>query len=148
MRKHRRSPTLHPVTRNGFAALEDECEDRKRDKLSLFSDKILVVGVSQVRYFDRAFCARDRKNRTLTCYLVEGIGDIGDRLGSVRAGESFRSTVCVSAGGNDIGRIRRQELFTRYRETLDRVRDLGGTPLCVVSCPAGLWEQDGGLKHL
>ena len=32
-------------------------------------------------------------------------------------------TVCISAGGNDIDRVR------RYREALGRVRDLGGIPV-------------------
>ena len=34
------------------------------------------------------------------------------------------ASVCISAGGNDIGRVRRQELFRRYREALGRVASL------------------------
>ena len=49
-RGHRRSPTPHPLTRNGFAALQDEYEDGKTVEFSLSSGKTLVVGDSQVRY--------------------------------------------------------------------------------------------------
>ena len=41
----------------------------------------------------------------LACYLGACIGDVGDRLGSVLAGESVAHTVCVSADGNDIDRL-------------------------------------------
>ena len=63
----------------------------------------------------------------LSCFLKAGLGDVDDRLGSVLVREGVASTVCISAGGNDIGRIRRQELFRRYREALGRVRDLSDT---------------------
>ena len=56
-----------------------------------------------------------------------GIGDIGNMLGSVLVGNGVVPNVCIGAGGNDIGRVRRQELFKRYREILGRVKDLGGT---------------------
>ena len=65
MRGHRRLLTSHPVTRNNFAALEDEYEDEKTDEVSLSSGKTLVVDQSHVTYFNRAFCVRERKNRML-----------------------------------------------------------------------------------
>ena len=76
------------------------------------------------------------------------IGYIGDRLGSALLGEGVATTVCVSAKGNEISSDRRQELFRRYKKTLGKVMDLGSTLLCGTSCPAGLQQQDGGLKHL
>ena len=79
------------------------------------------------------------------CLPGAGVGDVGDRLGSVLAGEGVAPTVCISAGGNDIGKVRNEELFRRYREALGRVRELGGTPVLCGILPrkyvgAGWWS--------
>ena len=71
-RGHKSSLTPHPVTRNSFAALEDECEDGKTDKPCLPSRKTLVVSNSQLRYLDRAFYARDRKHGMIACFPGRG----------------------------------------------------------------------------
>ena len=67
------------MTRNGFAALQDKCEAGETVEPSLSSGKTLV-GDSPVRYLDRAFCARNRKHRTLACFPGAGIGDVGLRV--------------------------------------------------------------------
>ena len=64
------------MTSSSFGILENECEDGQADELSLSSGKTLVVGDIKVRYFDRAFCARYRKNRALACFPGAEIRDI------------------------------------------------------------------------
>ena len=91
--------------------------------------KVVVIGDSQVRFLDRVFCDKDRKNRISVCLPGAGIGDVGDRVGRCLAGEGVKPIVCLSAGGNDIGRVRSEELVRRCKETLGRVRDLGGVPV-------------------
>ena len=124
-------PPPQIVTRNSFSALGDECEreDLKVAETALSTGKVVVVGDSQVRNIGRTFCARDSKRRICVCLPGAGIGEVGARLGSVMSGEGVAPTVCISAGGNDIGRVRNEELFRRYREALGRVRDLGGMPV-------------------
>ena len=41
-------------------------------------------------------------------------------------------------GGNDLGRIRSEELFRSYKEALGRVRDLEGSPVLCGILPCGL----------
>ena len=86
--------------------LEDECNDGESVDTSLSSGKILVMGDSQVRYLDRAFCAGDRKHRMLAYFPDAAIGYVGDWVGSVLAGEGVIPTICISVGGNKIGRFR------------------------------------------
>lgn len=126
------------AVKNSFAVLNDQCTgvQEKTDETTLSSrkkGKIVVVGDSQVRGLGRLFCARDSERRMCVCLPGAGIGDVADRLEGVLAGEGEAPTVVISAGGNDIGRTRPEEIFRRYREALGRVRDLGGTPvLCGV----------------
>ena len=63
------------------------------------------------------------------CLPGAGVGDVAERLEGVLGGEGVAPTVCISAGGNDIGRVRPEELWRRYRQALGRVRELGGTPV-------------------
>ena len=102
---------------------------RKEASGGAVEGKVVVVGDSQVRYLDRVFCDRDRKNRISVCLPGAGIGDVGDRVGRCLAGEGVKPIVCLSAGGNDIGRVRSEELYRKCQETLGRVRDLGGVPV-------------------
>mgnify|MGYP003334593745 FL=1 len=37
--------------------------------------------------------------------------------------------VCLSVGGNDVGKVGIVELFRRFRETLGLIRDRGGVPV-------------------
>ena len=78
---------------------------------------------------DRAFCARDRKRRTRVCFPGAGIGHVAERLDRVLSGEGTNPVVCLSVGGNDIGKVRSEELFKRYREALGKIRDRGGIPI-------------------
>ena len=61
------------------------------------------------------------------CLPGAGIGEVSDRLEDVLAGEGDAPTVVISSGVNDLGRIRSEELFRRHKETLARVRNLGGS---------------------
>ena len=117
------SPPL--TTTNVFSSLE-EVDLSKAEEGTLPASKTLIVGDSQVRYLDRAFCDRDRRNRTRVCFPGAGVREVGDRVARVMAGEGSKPIVCFSAGGNDIGRTTSEELRRRFREALGRVRDLGG----------------------
>ena len=130
--------TAQPVEcRNSFAALaeaeEEEVEEVKEvertDEPSLSKSKILVVGDSQVRYLDRTFCAKDRSRRTRVCFPGAGVGDVSDRLVRCMAGEGTRPIVCLSVGTNDVGKVRSEELFRRFREALGKIRDRGAVPV-------------------
>ena len=133
-------------TRNSFSVLEDLCADaentRKTDETTLSSGKVVVVGDSQVRGLGKVLSSRGGKRWMSVCLPGAGVGDVVERS------EGVAPTVCISAGGNDIGRVRPQELLRRLRQALERVRDLGGPLSCVVSCRASMWVQDGGLTPL
>ena len=92
-------------------------------------DKILIIGDSQVRYLDSAFCNKDRKNRTRVCMPGARIGDVVDKLGKCLAGEGVKPVVCLSAGGNDVGNIGSEELFRRCKMALGRIQNLGAVPV-------------------
>ena len=77
------------------------------------------------------------------CLPGTEIGKVSDRLEDVLAGEGDASTVVISVGGNDLGRIRSEELFKRYKEVLGRVRDLGGSP---VLCGCGILPRRLGQR--
>ena len=91
-----------------------------------------------MRGLGRVFCARDARRRMCVCLPGAGVGDVDERLEDVLAGEGVAPVVCLSAGRNDMSRVRPEELLRRYRQALGRVRDLGGTPFSVVSCLLGL----------
>ena len=140
-------------TRNSFSGLEDQCagESEKTDETTLSSGKVVVVGDSQVRGLGRVFCARDARRRMCVCLPGAGVGDVVDRLEGVLGGEGVAPTVCISAGGNDIGRVRPVELWRRFRQALERVRALGGTPVvCGVlprrSAGARWWSEATALN--
>ena len=123
-----------PETRNSFSALEDQCsgdsnDGVQADESTLPAGKCVVVGDSQVRGLGRLFCARDAERRMCVCLPGVGVGDVVERLDGVLRGEGVAPTVCISAGGNDIGIVSSEELLRRYRQALGRVRDLGGTPV-------------------
>ena len=135
-RSKRKGKTASPEpvvteTRNSFSGLEDQCsgDSKKTDETTLSSGKVVVVGDSQVRGLGKVFGARDARRRMCVCLPGAGIGDVADRLEGVLGGEGVAPTVCISAGGNDIGRVRPEELWRRYRQALARVRELGGTPV-------------------
>ena len=127
--------------KNTFTVLKDQCTGeavKKTDETILSSGKkykkgkIVVVGDSQVRGLGRLFCARDSKTRMCVCLPRAGIGEMSNRLKDVLAGEGDTPTVVISAGGNDLGRIKSEVQFRRYKEALGRVKELGGSPyICV-----------------
>ena len=138
----RTAPALPPApeTRNSFSVLRDECsgtEDTRKTEETTPSTgskpqvkgKVVIVGDSQVRGLGRVFCARDSSSRMCVCLPGAGVGDVVDRLDSVLAGEGVAPTVCFSVGGNDVGRVRDEELVRRYRIALGKVRELGGVPV-------------------
>ena len=45
------------------------------------------------------------------------------------AGEGTKPIVCLSAGGNDIGKVGSEELLRRFKEVLGKIRDKGGIPV-------------------
>ena len=76
------------------------------------------------------------------CLPGAGVEQVADRMEGVLAGEGVSPTVCFSVGGNDIGRLRPQELASRYRAALGRAKDLGVTPVVLGVLPrrfAGGW---------
>ena len=75
------------------------------------------------------FFSRNARRRMCVCLPGAGVGDVADRLEGALAGEGIAPTVCFSVGGNDVGRVRDEELFRRYRIALGKVRDLGGVPV-------------------
>lgn len=132
----RQAPKDQVECKNSFLALsglkeveEEVKEVRKVDANSLPRGNILVVGDSQVRYLDRAFCARDRKRRTRVCFPGAGVGHVSERIEACMANEGIKPIVCLSAGGNDVGKVRSEELLRRFKEVLGKVRDRGGIPL-------------------
>ena len=142
-------PQDQVVCRNSFHALSELNEEevkvvgnRKVDDKSLPTGNILVVGDSQVRYLDRTFCARDKKRRTRVCFPGAGIGHVSERIEACMANEGTKPIVCLSAGGNDIGRVHGVELLRRFKEVLGKVRDRGGIPVvCGILPRRGVsWE--------
>ena len=135
-RKKKKGKATFPVTpvtqtRNSFSGLEDQCSGNigKTEETTLSKGKVVVVGDSQVRGLGRLFCVRDARRRMCVCLPGAGVRDVAERLEGVLGGEGVAPTVCISAGGNDIGKVRPEELLRRYRQALERVRELGGTPV-------------------
>ena len=158
-RKGKPAPPVKAVleTRNKFSVLEDCCSGdgngntAKTDESTLSPGKVVVVGDSQVRGLGRLFCVRDAERRMCVCLPGAGVGDVVERLDGVLRGEGVAPVVCISAGGNDIGRFRSEELIRRYRQALGRVRDLGGTPVLCGILPrkfagAGWWSEAAAVN--
>ena len=131
----------HVETRNAFSVLESATEEEvkvarggkegedKADEGTLPAGKVFVYGDSQVRHLDSAFCARDRKNRSRVCLPGAGIGRVSDRLDTSLKNDGTNPIVFLSAGGNDLGKVRSEELFRKFRQALDRIKDKGGIPV-------------------
>ena len=121
-------------TRNSFSALEEgkteDKEDGERaDVRSLPTGNVVVIGDSQTRYLDRAFCDRDRQCRIRLCLPGAGIGEVCDRLDSCLDDKGIKPIVCLSAGGNDLGKVRSEKLLESFMQALGKVRDRGGVPV-------------------
>lgn len=138
-------PSNAIATSNSFDVLEDECcgetvdrakgkatkrkEAQAPQKVKEVPKQTLVVGDSQIRYLDRTFCARDRGNRLRVCYPGAGIGDIINNMNDIMAGNGNNPIICISVGGNDVGRVRSEELIQRYKTAIELVRSKGGIPI-------------------
>ncbi|XP_069946335.1 uncharacterized protein [Cherax quadricarinatus] len=119
---------------NRFSVLQDECtsvasEGKGTTAPANEGKRILVVGDSQVRYVDRAFCNRNKKMRDRVCFPGAGVGDIVNRLDNIMSGNGNKPIICLSAGGNDIGKGRREELLDKYRSAIDFIKSKGGIPI-------------------
>ncbi|MPC71238.1 hypothetical protein E2C01_065510 [Portunus trituberculatus] len=107
-------------TTNFFAVLEDVEEEREKaggDEMRMADDslpagKIMVVGDSRVRHLDSAFCAEDRKRSTRVCLPGAGSERISAQVDK-RLADGTKPTVFLSAGANDLCKIRSEELFRR-----------------------------------
>ena len=108
----------------------------------------LLMGDSEVRsghYFDRTLCAGYNENSPLACFPGVGIGDIGDRLGSVLE---------VGVGRGELRLlVTLVQEWSTYARWGDRSslggsirRSWAGLEILVVSWPKGLREQDDGLR--
>ena len=114
---------------NPFSPLIDELDvSTVRGRDDKEGIKTLIVGDSQVRYMDRAFCGKN-KNRMRVCLPGAGVGDIIDRMDNILSGNGNKPIICLSAGGNDIGRCRSEELLDKFKAAIDRIRTKGGIPI-------------------
>ncbi len=68
------------------------------------------------------FCARGRKRR------LRGFAKVADRLDMCLENDGTKPTVFLNARGNDLGRVKSEELFKKLRQALDRIRDKGVCP--------------------
>ncbi|KAG0699146.1 hypothetical protein GWK47_025887 [Chionoecetes opilio] len=89
--------------------------------------EVLLVGDSQVKYLDQTFCERDRDRRIRVCYPGASVQDVTDRLDKLMVGTGKEAVVVVHVGGNDVGKARSEELVTKYKALLEKVKESGRT---------------------
>ena len=137
-RKVLTAPRQEVETKNPFSVLEGEAEEEvdvaggeegRPDAPTLVGGNVLVLGDSQVRHLDSAFCAKDRRKRFRVCLPGAGIGKVADRIDTCLENGGTKPIVFLSAGGNDLGKVRSEALIGRFREALDRIRDKGAIPV-------------------
>ena len=86
---------------------------------------MLVLGDSTIKYLNETFCEAERARR-MTCYLPgAGVQDMVERYKRVVEGTGKEALVMVHVGGNDVGRVRSEELVDRYREFLRKIKESG-----------------------
>lgn len=115
---------------NTFEALGDECEGGEEpvevgrvDSGGAKDRGILVVGDSQVRYLGKALTTKVRR---LECLPGAGIGRVMDRVEDILPGNGAKTVVCLSVGGNDVGRVRSEKLLIQFKEAIEKIRTKGG----------------------
>ena len=114
------------VTANAFSVLEEEGEAEERregvDGRTLPQGNVIVFGDSQIRHLDSAFCSRDSKRRSRVCLPGAGIGRVTARIDTCLEENGNKPIVFLSAGGNDLGKVRSEELFGKFRLALEKIR--------------------------
>ncbi|MPC42456.1 hypothetical protein E2C01_036078 [Portunus trituberculatus] len=137
--------TQRVETENSFAVLEgveEEKEEAGSDEVrrvegSLPAGKIILIGDSQVRHLDAAFYDKDRR-RTRVCLPGAVIERISAQLDTCLA-DGTKPIVFLSAGGNDICKVRSEELFRRFKEALAKIRNKDATPVVCDHCRSNGW---------
>ncbi|MPD01677.1 hypothetical protein E2C01_097215 [Portunus trituberculatus] len=136
--------TQRVETENSFAVLEgveEEKEEAGSDEVrrvegSLPAGKLLLIVDSQVRHLDAAFYDKDKRRRTRVCLPGAGIERVGFQLDTCLA-DGTKPIVSLSAGGNDICRVRSEELFRRFKEALAKIRNKDATPVITAGARNG-----------
>ena len=140
VRARRRLAEPAVETANPFSVLEEVAEEERvegeaqerregADGRTLPQGKVIVLGDSHVRHLDSAFCARDRENRTRVCLPGAGISRVSSRIDTCLEENGTKPIVFLSAGGNDLGKVRSEELLGKFRLALDKIRSKGGIPV-------------------
>ena len=118
--------------RNRFSSLaENESSERenvkvhKRERERTGSKEVIVIGDSQVRYLDRTFCERDRNRRMRVCLPGAGVNDMIERYENLVKGTERDAVVVMHVGINDIKKVRSEELVSKFRELLEKIRISG-----------------------
>lgn len=133
----RRRIVRHGVeTANPFSVLQDEAvvgevqgRRERADGHSLPEGNVVVLGDSQVRHLEDEFCARDRKRRSRVCLPGAGIARVATRIDKCLEENGTKPILILSAGGNDLGKVRSEELFSKFKIALERIRNKGGIPV-------------------
>ena len=82
-----------------------------------------------MRHLDSAFCSKDREGRSRVCLPRAGIGRVTARIDTCLEENGNKPIVFLSAGGNDLGKLRSEELIGKFRLALDKIRSKGGIPV-------------------
>ena len=90
---------------------------------------MIVLGDSQIRHLESTFVARDRKCRNTVCLPGAGIGRVSARIDTCLEGNGNKPIIFLSAGGNDLGKVRSEDLLDKFRLALDKIRSKGGIPV-------------------
>ena len=135
LKARRRLEVPSVVTTNPFSVLEgtEESEARERrkgaDEPTLPQGNVIVLGDSQVRHLANSFCARDKARRTTVCLPGAGIGRVSAKIDTCLKEHGSKPIVFLSAGGNDIGKVKSEELIGKFRLALNRIKNKGGIPV-------------------
>lgn len=122
-------------TTNPFSMLEgteeSEAGERRKgaDEPTLPQGNVIVLGDSQVRHLATSFCARDKERRTTVCLPGAGIGRVSAKIDTCLKENGKKPIVFLSAGGNDIGKVKSEELIGKFRLALNRIKTKGGIPV-------------------
>ena len=85
-----------------------------------------IVGDSMVRHLGKHTRTHIRK---VVCMPGAGVTRVLGRVGEVLEEGNSTPVVSITVGTNDVGNRRTEELVTKYRQLLDKVREKGGIPV-------------------